>query len=225
LAFKKDFLTPLFLRRLLLYIAGYFVLAFGVAFIVRGNLGTTPVNSIAYTLSIILPADLGFITGLVYGSYVFVQLAILRKEFRPVDFFQIAAAICFGGFVSFWDRILAFTTPDFYLWRLLLVLGGIVITGLGISIYLRANMIPLPPEGLILAIQQKKRKWKLHNIKVFSDCMIVFAAIAVSFIAAGRVVGVREGTIIAMLGIGRSMGFFSALLGKKIDALFRLNAD
>jgi uncharacterized membrane protein YczE len=205
-----------------LYLLGNFVLALGVAVAVKADLGTTPANSIAFVLSKILSLDHGFLTGVIYASYVLIQLAILRREFRLNNLLQAGAAMMFGGFVFICNHILAFPVPEFYPMRLLFLLIGVSIIGLGIMLYLRANLLPQPPEGLILAVQ-KKTGWKLHNIKVFFDCSVVIVGAAISLIITRKIIGVREGTLIAMLGIGKCMGFFTKHLGGKIDALFRLS--
>jgi uncharacterized membrane protein YczE len=104
----------------------------------------------------------------------------------------------------------------------LFLLAGIIIIGLGIMLYLRADLLPQPAEGLILAIQ-KKTGWKLHNIKVVFDSSVVVIAAAISFIVTKEIVGIREGTLISMIGIGKCLGFFTKRLGARIDALFRLS--
>jgi len=212
------------LRRLLLYLLGNFTLAFGVAVAVKSNLGITPVNAIAFAASRIFSIDHGLMTAMVYCGYVLIQFAILRKEFHPSGFLQIGVAMLFGLFVSLCNRLLSFPAPEVYWVRLLFMLASVVIIALGILLYLRANLLPQPAEGLMLAIQ-KKTGWKLHNIKIIFDFTIVTAAAALSLITIQKIIGIREGTLIAMLGVGRVMGFLSGPLGKKIDALFRLHND
>ena len=213
-----------FFRRLLLYLLGNFVLAFGVAVAVKSDLGITPVNSIAYVASRIFFVDHGLMTAMVYCGYVLIQFAILRKEFRPVSFLQIGVAMLFGLFVSLCNRILSFPAPEVYWGRILLMFASVVIIALGILLYLRADLLPQPAEGLMLAVQ-KKTGWKLHNIKIFFDFTVVAAAAALSFITVQRIIGLREGTLIAMLGVGKVMGFLSGPLGPKIDTLFRLHNE
>jgi len=220
-AIKEKFLNTLFIRRAALCLLGNFVLAFGVAMAVKADLGITPVNSIAFVLSKVLAADHGLMTGVIYAGYVLIQLAILRSEFRVNNLLQAGAALMFGWFVFLCNHILAFQVPEFYPLRLLFLLAGVIIIGLGIMLYLRANILPQPAEGLILAIQ-KKTGWKLHNIKVAFDSSVVVIAAAVSFIIIKEVVGIREGTLISMIGIGKCLGFFTKHLGAKIDALFGL---
>jgi uncharacterized membrane protein YczE len=218
---KSSFFNPRFFRRLLLYLLGNFVLAFGVSVAVISDLGITPVNSIAYVVSRAFSIDHGLMTSIVYGSYVLIQFAMLRKEFHPSGFLQIGVAIIFGWFISLTNRILSFPTPETYWIRILLMLASVVIIALGILLYLRAELLPQPAEGLILAIQ-KKKGWKLHNIKIGFDCVVVTIATLVSLIAVHKIIGLREGTIIAMLGVGKVLGFLSDRLGPKINTLFRL---
>jgi uncharacterized protein len=219
---KEKFLNPLFFRRVALCLLGNFVLALGVAMAVKADMGITPVNSIAFVLSRILSLDHGFMTGVIYAFYVLLQLLLLRSEFRVNNLLQAGAALLFGWFVFLCNHALAFfRVPEFYPVRLLCLLVGVGIIGLGIMLYLRANILPQPAEGLILAIQ-KKTGWKLHNIKVAFDSSVVVIAAAISFIVTRRIIGIREGTLISMIGIGKCMGFFNKHLGGKADVLFRL---
>jgi uncharacterized membrane protein YczE len=130
-------------------------------------------------------------------------------------------AVVFGLFLSLANRMLPFPPPEAYWVRILFMHGSVVIIALGILLYLRAELLPQPAEGLLLAIQ-KKKGWKLHNIKIGFDCVVVAIAALVSLIAIQRIIGLREGTLIAMLGVGKVMGFLSPRLGPKINALFRL---
>jgi uncharacterized membrane protein YczE len=211
----------LFFFFFLLYLLGNFVLALGVAVAVKSDLGITPVNSIAFVASRIFSVDHGLMTAGVYGGYVLIQLAILRKEFHPSGFLQIAVAMLFGLFISLCNHILPFPTPEAYWARILLMLASVVIIALGILLYLRANLLPQPAEGLVLAIQ-KKTRWKLHNVKLFFDFTVVAIAAALCLITVQKIIGIREGTLIATLGVGKVMGFLSGPLGPKIDALFGL---
>jgi uncharacterized membrane protein YczE len=217
---KEKILNPLFIRRAALCLLGNFVLAFGVAVTVKADMGITPVNSIAFVLSKVFSLDHGLMTGVIYASYVLLQLAILRKEFRINNLLQAAAALIFGWFVFLCNHALAFPVPQFYPLRVFFLLAGISIIGLGIMLYLRADILPQPAEGLILAIE-KKTGWKLHNIKVVFDTSVVVTAAVISFIAVKKIVGIREGTLISMIGIGKCMGFFTKHLGAKIDAFIR----
>ena len=207
-------------NRIILYLLGNFILAFGLVLIAKSNIGITPVNSIAYVFSRILDKDHGLMTTIVYSSYLLVQIVILRKEFHPVQLLQIVFSVIFGFFVSFWHSVLFFFTPEIYWTRLLLVVLSIFINAFGLLLYLKADLIPLPPDGLNLAIQ-KKTGWKLYKIKIAMDCVFLVIAAIISFCIARKNIGFREGTVF-MLCIGQVMGVFSKHLGPKIDRLFKL---
>ena len=128
----------------------------------------------------------------------------------------------FGFFVFLNNRMLSsFSLPDIYWVRLLCMVVSVIVVALGVFLYLRARLIPHPADGLLLAIQ-KKTRWKQQNAKICLDFVITVLAAAVSLIFAQGIVGIREGTLIAMLGIGKAMGFFSERFSPKIDALLKL---
>ena len=190
----------------------------------KSDLGITPVNAIAFVLSRILSADHGLMTAIVYSGYVLLQPLILGREFRIFSFLQIPLVMVFGFFVSVCNRFLSFPVPQAYGVRLLFSVGGVLVIGLGLLLYLRADLVPQPSEGLILAIQKKLPRWKLHNIKIGFDCSLIVIAAVLSFIASGRFIGLREGSLIAMIGVGKVMGFLSGHLGARVDAIFRLKS-
>ena len=218
-----EFFTPRLFRRLLIYFLGSYVLALGVSIAAKTNLGVTPMNSIAYVASRIFIIDHGLLTAIICGCYVLFQAALEGRQFRPVSLLQIAVAMIFGWLVFLNNNLLSFfTMPDIYWVRLLCMMGSVVFIGLGIILYLRADLIPHPADGLLLAIQ-KKTGWKQQNAKIFLDGTMTATAIVFSLITTGGIVGIREGTFIAVVGLGKTMGLFSKHLGTKIDTLFKLN--
>ena len=194
-----------FIRRLVVYLLGLFILALGVSVSVKSDLGISPVNSIPYVLSRVTGLEQGLLVTLVFCGFVLIQILLLRREFQLVQLLQVVCATIFGSFVSLTNRIVCFPVPEAYIARLgLAVLSAILVAG-GMFLYLCGNLIPQPAEGLCLAIE-KKTGWKYSNVKVFFDCCLVSTATIISLVGLGKVVGVREGTLIAMLGVGRLIG-------------------
>ena len=213
----KKIFGPRLFNRVLLYLLGNYVISFGLILIAKANIGITPVNSIPFTISKILSRDLGLMTTITYLFLILTQFIILGKKFHPINLLQIVFSSMYGSFISLNTRILFFFTPQTYWLQLLIVAVSVVICSFGIFLYLKANLIPLPPDGLNLAIE-KKTGWKLHNIKMLTDTIFVATAIIVSLCAAGKIIGIREGTVL-MLASGKIMGLFSKHLGSKIDKL------
>lgn len=72
-----------FVKRIVIYLAGLFFVALGVAFSVNSNLGVSPVNSLPYVVSRILGKDLGTCVTVIFIGYILIQILLLRKAFRP----------------------------------------------------------------------------------------------------------------------------------------------
>ncbi|SFH45419.1 Uncharacterized membrane protein YczE [Tindallia magadiensis] len=199
------------IKRVMIYIAGMFLLAMGVAFSIKSGLGVSPVSSFPYALSIVLDKDVGLMSALVFMFYVMVQIALLRKEFHLKNLLQVGVASMFGIFVSFSNTLLVEIYPDTYLSRIYLLLISLVLIAIGIIFYLTANLVPQPPEGMVLSIQ-KKTGIPFSKVKVIFDCSSVFIAASLLLMVTGKIEGLREGTLIAALGVGKLIGILSKRL-------------
>lgn len=204
-----------FLRRLLVYTVGLLILTMGVSLSVKSDLGISPVNSFPYVVSRITESDQGFWTTLVFIVYVLVQILLLGRKFRPIQLTQVIAAIAFGAFVSLCNRLLAFPVPEQYLLRVALMIAGIVCMSVGLFLYLATDLIPQPADGFCLVVQQKTG-WQYGNIKCCMDCTMVALSALLSYLCTGSVIGVREGTLLAMLTIGKLCGLFHKRFGRRV---------
>lgn len=196
------------LRRILIYLLGNFLVALGVIVSVKSRLGISPVQSIPFVCSRIFEMDQGVATTLVYSGYVLLQIILLRRAFPASGFLQILISIIFGYFVFICTRLLSFPAPAGYPLRLILMFTSVPLVAFGLFFYLAARLVPQPAEGLMLAIE-KLSGWKIPNIKIAQDCVMVAAAVLISFAATGSVIGVREGTFVSMFGVGRVLGVIS----------------
>ena len=95
-----------FVKRIVIYLAGLFFVALGVAFSVNSNLGVSPVNSLPYVVSRILGKDLGTCVTVIFIGYILIQILLLRKAFRPLDLAQILCSFAFGYFVDLTETLL-----------------------------------------------------------------------------------------------------------------------
>lgn len=206
------------IRRICAYALGLFILALGVSISVKSDLGVSPVSSIPYTYSVILGWDMGLVAALLFTFYVVLQVLILRREFELKSLLQVVVGVMFGTFVSLTNHLVVFDTPDSYILRLLLMLISIVLIALGLEFILAADIVPQPPEGLMLAIE-KKTGWPFPRIKVMFDCAVVLIAGISGPIFRGELIGVREGTVLAALLVGIVLGFIRKRLEKPLDRL------
>ncbi len=195
-------------KRLIFYLIGLFILSVGLALFLRAGLGLPVNSSVAYVLSRIIFVKYSVCVAMVNIVLVFIQLAVLRKEFRPVSFLQIPLSVLFGFFVELTCALTENIQPSGYVANLSLMVLGIVFLGLGLSLYVQTDLIPLPLEGLALAVTEKLGRYPLYAVKRALDIGLVLVSVTLSLIFLHHLEGVREGTAVAALFAGRLMGFF-----------------
>jgi len=201
-------------NRLIAFILGQFILALAVSISVKSNLGISPVNSIPYVISLISGIEQGLVTTAVFCIFILLQVVILRKDFRKMDLCQVFCASLFGYFVTVTNRLLSsIPSPESYLVRIAFLLTSILLIAIGILTYLSAELISQPAEGLCLAISSKWG-WEYHKVKVAFDCTLVTIAATLALVFEGKFVGVREGTLVTMVGVGWTIGVIKKLMKK-----------
>lgn len=193
---KKDLL-----KKYLLFLAGLFISSLGVSFITKAELGTSPITSIPYVLSLGFPLTLGNFTILFNILLVLLQILILGKNFKKIDLLQIIVAVIFGYFIDWTMLLLGWLHPALYLVKIFFLFIGCLILALGIYFEVFANVIMLPGESFVRAVTIR---WNTDfgNTKVCFDASMTMIAVIISFILFHNLKGVREGTIIAALIVG-----------------------
>ena len=189
--------------RVVFYCIGLLILAFGVVFSVNSDLGVSPANSFPYVVSLILNTKMGNCVTVIFICYILLQIVILRKDFQWINLTQILFSTLFGKFVDFAKMILGDFCIPTYAGRLSMLAISIVLIAVGISMYMGAKLVNMPTEGLASAIASKLPKKEFHHVKVMVDCASVGTGIVLSLIFLGGLQGIREGTIISAIVIGK----------------------
>ena len=219
----KNKISPINLaKRILVFCVGQFILAVSVVFAARSNLGASPTTSIPNVIYNILlnkgveSLSLGTLTTFVYLLFMLVQLLLLRKDFKPYMLLEIVVSFLFGYFITAAQFLLSFLPdPENYVIRLLYLAGCIVAAALGVVIYVAAQLITTPGEGVTSAMCLKLG-WPIPKCKLIFDMTGVGIAAIISLIFFRGLVGVREGTIICAFLVGPVMKPIIALIQKPI---------
>lgn len=95
--------------------------------------------------------------------------------------------------------------------KLVVLLIGCGILGLGVSLEVIANVLMLAGEAFVQAVCLKFKK-EFGIVKICFDCSLMILAVIFSLIISGKVLGVREGTIVAALVVGLFARFFNKKL-------------
>ena len=199
------------LKRYVIFLIGLFVNSLGVSLITKASLGTSPISSIPYVLSLSFPFTLGNFTIFFSIFLILLQLLILRKNFKLEHVLQIPVSIVFGYFIDLTMLLFAWVNPQAYIMKIIYLLIGCLILGFGVYMEVLADVVMLPGESFVRAIVLT---WKTNfgTTKVCFDVSMSVIAAILSFVFTGRLNGVREGTIIAALLVG----FIARVLGKKL---------
>ena len=201
-------------KRYLIFLVGLFVNSLGVSLITKANLGTSPISSIPYILSLNFPFTLGNFTIFFSIFLIVLQLIILRKNFKLEHILQIPVSIIFGYFIDLTMILFSWVNPEAYIMKIVYLLIGCLILGVGVYMEVLADVVMLPGESFVRAIVLT---WKTNfgTTKICFDVSMSVIAAVLSFVFAGRLAGVREGTVIAALLVG----FIARLIGKKLAFL------
>ncbi|MCH5187110.1 MAG: YitT family protein [Oscillospiraceae bacterium] len=207
-------------KRYVLFIISLFFVALGVAFTKHGELGVSPISSVANVLSLKFSA-LSLGSWLIIWNCVLIvgQIALLRKKFQLVQLLQIPLSFLFGYFTDLGMIIVSFIPANIYPVRIVMVFVGVVILGFGISLAVIANVIMNSGEAFVKAVADTSGK-EFGNVKIAFDVFCVIISLVLSLIFFDlTIVGTREGTVISALLTGVVVKFFSKRLKRPLDTV------
>ena len=181
---------------------GLTIMAFGVAFSIKADLGISPISTVPYVTSLISGLSVGTTTIIMNFLFVLIQIAILRRQYDWFQLLQFPAAIVFGTMIDVAEYLLQGIQVSNYLEEWLFCIIGIVLIALGISVEVMANLVTTAGEGIVLAIC-KVAPVKFGNMNMGFDITLVCISVVLSLVFLGGVEGVREGTLAAMIFVGQ----------------------
>ena len=190
------------LKRYLHLLVGLSIMAFGVAFSIKASLGTSPISSVPYVVSLFTPLTVGTATITMHCVFILLQILILRKNYHPIQLMQLPVAFFFGYLTDFGVWAVQGITCNTYWQQWIVCLIGILLVAVGVSFEVKAGVVVLAGEGVVLAICKVLPKVKFGYMKVGFDVTLVVIACILSIVFTGRLQGVREGTVAAALLVG-----------------------
>lgn len=205
-------------KRLTIYLLGLMLCAVGNMLQVNAELGVGSMASLPYVISKATPLTLGTLNSLLFASFVLMQILFLRKNFKWRNCLSLIFAFLFGLMVDLVMWIFGDWQIPTYFGQFFMLMLSIGLISMGIVLFLSARIIDMPPEGLCRAISEKypnhKVFGKLHLVKMIVDSSVVLVAIPLSLIFFGSIEGIREGTVLTALLIGRTMPYAEKLIEK-----------
>lgn len=201
------------IRRYVFFLLGLFVYSLGISLITKANLGTSPISSIPYTLSLGFPLSLGMFTMIFSMLLMVIQLVILRKRFSKELWLQLPISLVFSAFIDLTMAMMFFVNPQTYATQMLSLL-----LGFGVFMEVAANVVMLPGECTVRAISST---WNTDfgKTKVAVDVTMAVSAALLGVILYWQIAGVREGRLISALLVGFLARLFNRKIGEPAQTL------
>lgn len=200
------------LLRAVFYFSGLIILSLGIILNTKSAFGVTPIISIAYCLSLLHNWNFGNASFVMYCVLAVIEYLVKGKRFRAIDLLQIPLSVVLTRFFNLFGAVLPDVTslPA----RILCLILGIALTGIGAAMNVDTRLIPNPGDGIVQAIADRLGK-KMGNVKNVFDLFCVTLTILLGVVSTGHPVGVGIGTIAAMIGVGRFIWIYNRLFQQK----------
>ena len=197
------------------YVVGLFIMNIGITFSIKSNLGSTPVVSVPYAISLITGIDIGICNTLFQCFLVLIEFMLLRSAFHPKHFLQVFVGILFGAFTSISMIILSIIPQASVLWvQILFLILGILFLAFGLFLYVPTNVVPVAVDGLTQAVSITTNQ-SFTKIKVIMDISWIVISWILSFVFLGHFDGSAGiGTIIAAMSIGTTVKLMNMIYAR-----------
>jgi len=196
-------------KRIIFYLAGLVVMAFGIAIAVKADIGVAPGSVLPYAVSRLTPLTVGLCSTLFHVFCVLLQLVITRRLSINLVF-QFPLAYVFGFLLDLFISMMGFSISNM-VFRVLLLLAALFIFSFGIRIIVGANILLAPPDGLARSLGNAFG-WPMSKGKLAFDIIVTVLALLLTLIIAGNAfMAVNIGTVICAIGTGPIIGLFTRL--------------
>ncbi len=193
------------IKSFLFFTVGVAFLALGLAFLTQSGLGTSPLGSPMWVLTLQTSISFGLWNLIFNVGFILSQWALLRKDFPMWYWVQLPIAAIFSLFIDGSIFLIEPFAPSAYWAQFIFMLAGVFFVALGVALEVATAKYFLPGEGVVSAIS-KVFGWRFSRVKIGFDVVLVTTALILAFIMTGGIIGVREGTVIAAVFTGLIVG-------------------
>lgn len=199
----------------------------GIALCVKSMLGSSVISVLPYVFHD--AGTNGQVPALTIGQYTFImnallvvgQIGILRRQFEPVQLFQLLVGFVFGLLIDLNMNLISWLQPIALWEKATAQLVGCTILAAGIAFEVRCGSITMPGEGFPVAVS-KMLNAEFPKVKITVDISLVILGIIFSYAFFGKwqwyIIG--PGTLFAMYYVGWAVRIVSHHL-KWFDRVLR----
>lgn len=202
-----------------LFLIGLFIASLGVAFSTKAGLGTSPVASLPYSVSLVNGLfSFGGWLNVLSVIQISIQVMLLRRKCKPVEIaIQTILAFVYGYLTNLSCWLIRDIPVNSYLEQLLYLTISCFVLAFGIWMQFRGKVAMLPGEAMNRAISEVTGK-RYENIKIFFDIFYIVVSAVICLVFLGELKGVREGSIIAAVAVGLIIKLYNKIFEKKLKS-------
>ncbi|QQZ09399.1 hypothetical protein I5776_21010 [Heyndrickxia vini] len=202
-------------KRWIVYIIGIYMVSLGVSFAITAGIGISPQSAFQRVFVV-------HIDWLTQGRANFILECIMlvlaflvyRKGFKLYHIMGLVASAIMAVFLDF-NLSLTFEYLDLpvYWTRLLTLVVGDAFLAFGVFLMLQSEVVLMPIDNFVNAVQLRTG-FKWGNVKTFFDLTLLALALIFGLILAGKIMFIREGTVLNALLVGQYIRLFTYLYKK-----------
>lgn len=200
------------IKKYLVFTFGLYFLSLGIVLIIRSSLGSTPISSVNYVVSLNTPLSLGTCTFIINMLLILGQFWLIRGNSTRKDYLEILLQIpfsfLFSAFIDFNMYIAAPIVPPNYFMAIALVLVGCLVQAIGVVLEIKPGVAMMSAEGFVKYASRRYHK-EFGKLKVGFDITLVTIAVLTSLAFSGKIEGIREGSVIAATLTGLIVTFLN----------------
>ena len=190
------------IKRYFFFILGLIINSFGIAFITKSALGTSPISSVPYVFSLRFDGfSFGGFTFIMNMLFILLQVLLLRKNFQLIQLLQIGANFLFSAFIDVGMSALSWLNPSSIPLRLISL-------AIGCCVEVAPDVIVVPGEGIVRAISRVSGR-EFGKVKICFDVTLIAISFLSSLLFFHGLQGIGIGTVISALAVGPIVSFFN----------------
>ena len=199
----------------ILFLTGLFIASMGVAFSTKAGLGTSPVASLPYSVSLVSSLlSFGGWLNVLSVIQIAVQVILLRRKCKPLEIvIQTVLAFVYGYLTNLSCWLIRDIPVNGYPEQLLYMAVGCIVLAFGIWMQLKGGVAMLPGEAMNRAVSEVTGK-RYENIKILFDIIYIALSAVICLVFLGELKGVREGSIIAAVAVGLLIKLYNLIFDK-----------
>lgn len=195
-------------KKIILLFIGLFLLALGIVFIIKANIGSDSITILYQGLSHFLKTNIAAGTIIANLLYVVILAVIDHKK---LGLATIASLVFLGSFIAIIEdfNFIVDLQPTNSFYQILLLFVGMIVAGLGIGIYVFSDTGYSSFDGVIMAVAEKTNK-SYGTIKIVNDVILFI----IGYLLGGNF---GYGSLITIFLYGPIINFFINLFKKNLS--------